>query len=212
MFRGIEPSGLNEFEIDIADTPASFAKYCHPYIECFKGFNSFKIQAEPIVSTFTFTDSALYNSLINDLSRLMSQYMGKTKPLNASSISTHPTDSASVHAPNMDHAPNEPANEMDHAPNEPANEIVHLNTENSQPSSSGVTHFRAAVTKNKWKRENEDENASDSESSQANTEKITSDHSSDHYISSDDNEEFNVSRDATLDEVSLTNCETYFSD
>ena len=69
-----------------------------------------------------------------------------------------------------------------------------------------------AYTKSKWKRRNEDENASDSDSSQANTEKITSDHSSDNYISSDDNEEFNVSRDATLDEVSLTNCETYFSD
>ena len=115
--------------------------------------------------------------------------MEQTKTLIASTISTNSTnDSASVHAPN-----------------EAANEFGLLNTDNSQPSCSGVTHFRAISKKSTWKRRHEVD--SDSDSSHANTDKLTSDHSSDHYNSSDDNEEVNVTTNVTLDEMSLTNIE-----
>ena len=103
--------------------------------------------------------------------------MDKTKTVNASTNSTNV------------HALNEPSNEAGnvHVPNEPSNESGNLNTENSH-----VTHFRP-ITKGNWKRTNEED--SDSDSSHAPTDKLTSDHSSDHIVSDD-----NVS---VTDDISL---------
>ena len=104
--------------------------------------------------------------------------MDKTKTLNAKTNST-----------NVD-ASNEPSMESEnvHAPNEPSHEYENLNTENVQPSSSGVTVFRP-ITKANWKRKHDVD--SDSDSSHDPTEEITSDHSSDHVVSDQEFPEIN---------------------
>ena len=78
----------------------------------------------------------------------------------------------------------------------------------SQPSTSGdVTYFRPATsdditvfrpaTKANWKREKDDE-GSDSDDSQTATVKLTSDHSSDLYVS-DDESDVSVLKDMSLE-------------
>ena len=53
---------VNEFECDIIQTNVR-KTYAHPFIQCVNDFNSFKIQAERMVSTFTLTDKSRYNEL-----------------------------------------------------------------------------------------------------------------------------------------------------
>ena len=118
VLTGIEPTLVDEFEGDIIETNVG-TRYAHPFIQCFNDLNSFKLQAEPMVSTFTLTDKSRYNQLTTELSKLICDYMDKTKTVNDSTNSTNV-----------------------HAPNEPSNESGNLNTENRQPSTSGVTYFK----------------------------------------------------------------------
>ena len=87
------------------------------------------------------------------------------------------------------------------------NESIDLYAENSKPSTSGdMTHFRAATsgdithfraaTKANWKRK--DDGGSDSDSSHAATDKLTSDHSSD-LIVSDEESDVSVLKDWSLE-------------
>ena len=62
---------VNEFECDIIQTNVR-KTYAHPFIQCVNDFNSFKIQAERMLSTCNFTDESRYNQLTTGLNKLIS--------------------------------------------------------------------------------------------------------------------------------------------
>ena len=62
---------VNEFECDIIQTNVR-KTYAHPFIQCVNDFNSFKIQAERMLSTFNLTDESRYNQLTTGLNKLIS--------------------------------------------------------------------------------------------------------------------------------------------
>ena len=63
---------VNEFECDIIQTNVRTKTYVHPFIQCVNDFNSFKIQAERMLSTCNFTDESRYNPLTTGLNKLIS--------------------------------------------------------------------------------------------------------------------------------------------
>ena len=94
VLTGIEPTLDNELEHDIVEENNVSTSSGHPFIECFKHFNAFKLHADPMTSTFSLTDKSRFRQITTELSEMISGYMDLTKtPRNVDTEDMRPSTS-----------------------------------------------------------------------------------------------------------------------